>query len=363
MPADFDPNVWYHISEERVDKVGSRLSHTLQTTPNGLRVFHLVSQAWQMHPVDDEPGRFVMRLNTSGVGSHLAACHDPDELAASRTVACLERASLHDSHKWYIEDWGDGGYKISNVANGSDTVLDVHPGSNLFLNDQVEGDSSDARHPAQHWIFSSAREINDGAWSTIHAGATASSVASPTPSSSGDSTAATASNDASDTTSSDVTSGLTSLSGTPTPSASTDALSSPSSSSSSSSSASSGLTAGAAAGIAVGATLGVIALVAGLGFIWWRRRRAKKQALAGLGDASGSSPPAPTNAEKDAALLWAAEQARKAGLTTQEAPTTQIHEAPNLYSELDANSAAQSAVNSPQNTPTPTYAPMRYTGE
>lgn len=170
MPAEFDPNAWYHISEARVDEVDSRLSHTLQTTGDGLRVFPIVGQAWQMQPVDDEPGRYIMRLNSSGVGSHLAACHDPDEVAVSRTVACLQRAALHDSHKWYIEDWGDGGYKISNVANGTDTVLDVHPGSNLFLNPLIEGENSDAEHPAQHWIFSSAREINDGAWSTIYAG-------------------------------------------------------------------------------------------------------------------------------------------------------------------------------------------------
>lgn len=210
---------------------------------------------------------------------------------------------------------------------------------------------------------------------------TPSAAASSTPTSSNDASAATASDADSDMASSDIPTGPASTSGTHNnPSASTAALSSsPSSSSpaadSDSSSSGGGLTAGAAAGIAVGATLGVIALIAGLAFVWWRRRRAKKLAAqaagagAGAGDtpAIGGTTPTPgSQAEKDAALVWAAEQARKAGHLTpagaeqrQEVPAHQIHEAPNVYSELDANSAAQSGMNSAQTTPVPDYSNMR----
>lgn len=128
MPADFDPNVWYHISEERVDNATESFGSTLQTTDNGLRVFGMTGQAWQMQPIDDEPGRYLMRLNTSGVFQQLAICHDPDERASSKSVACMEESSIADNQKWYIEDWGDGGFKMFNIANGSDYLLDVHPG-------------------------------------------------------------------------------------------------------------------------------------------------------------------------------------------------------------------------------------------
>lgn len=142
-PAEFDPNVWYSISEARVDNATEPLGSTLQTTPGGLRVFGLIDRQWQMQPVDDEPGRYLMRYSGAGPGQQMAICYDPNEIANSRSVACMARSSTAENQKWDIVEWGDGTYRMHNAANGSSYALDVHPGSNLFMNNNIQGKNSD----------------------------------------------------------------------------------------------------------------------------------------------------------------------------------------------------------------------------
>lgn len=66
---------------------------------------------------------------------------------------------------WDIADWGDETLRFVNVANGTDYVLDVHPGNPVFLNDDIETDE-ESYQPAQHWLITSVDAINDGAYST-----------------------------------------------------------------------------------------------------------------------------------------------------------------------------------------------------
>jgi hypothetical protein len=142
-PAKFDSNAWYSISEARVDNTTSPLKSTLQMTTGGLRVFGYVDKQWQMQPVDDEPGRYLMRFSDMGPSQQLAICYDPGEIADSRSIACMGRSSTADNQKWDIVEWGDGTYRMHNVANGTSYALDVHPGSNLFMNNNIQGVNSD----------------------------------------------------------------------------------------------------------------------------------------------------------------------------------------------------------------------------
>ncbi|KAK2015153.1 hypothetical protein LZ32DRAFT_636708 [Colletotrichum eremochloae] len=248
-----DSNAWYSISEGRVANVSDPLTTNLQDTSNGLRVFGKTDAMWQFQPIGDKDGRYLVRLNSAGVGQQLSVCWNSEEVHPSRTRGCLRKTESDESQQWDITEWENekGTFKFTNVANGTGYVLDVHPGSNLFMSSEIEGtDGAAARQPAQHWIMTSSKAVNDGAYSTIYSAgttpvSTATSSRSPTATATG--------TDA----------------GEVTPSATT--------SSSSEASSTSGLSSGAAAGIGVGVALGAIAIL-GAAFFWWRRRQASRNA-------------------------------------------------------------------------------------
>lgn len=143
-PAEFDGNAWYSISELRVEEVGKSLGSTLQITDNGMRVFPMVQNHWQMQSVDDIPGRYLMRYEGTGVGKQLSACRRNNERSRGKTQTCMEDASKSEDQQWQIEHWGDGSLKIYNIANGTDYQLDVHPGADLFLNHEIMNKTSEA---------------------------------------------------------------------------------------------------------------------------------------------------------------------------------------------------------------------------
>lgn len=143
-PAEFDPNAWYAISEARVEKDDEDLGTTLQTKDGGLRVFPMVESKWQMQPVDDTPGRYLMRYQGSGIYEQLGVCRFSDEVSRGRTRACMVKATTEENQKWEIFSFGDHTYKMTNVANGTDYQLDVHPGSHPFMNHEIQNRTSDA---------------------------------------------------------------------------------------------------------------------------------------------------------------------------------------------------------------------------
>ncbi|KAH0421017.1 hypothetical protein CcaCcLH18_13680 [Colletotrichum camelliae] len=253
VAAKLDANAWYQVSETRVTNVSAPINNNLQTTNAGLRVFAKTAQAWQFQPFGDVEGRYLARLNTSGVGQQLSVCYKEDEVHPSRTIGCLRRTESDESQQWDISEWGDGSYKFTNVGNGSNYVLDVHPGSNLFMSSEIEGsDGVSGKQVAQHWVMTSERAVDDGAYSTIYSAGTT-PVASAT--ATGTNTAATAS-------------------ATATGSGSGAAATSTSEADSSAG----GLSSGAAAGIGVGVSLAAVALIGAAVFFWWRRKKASKGA-------------------------------------------------------------------------------------
>ncbi|EXF82872.1 transmembrane alpha-helix domain-containing protein [Colletotrichum fioriniae PJ7] len=252
-----DSNVWYAISEGRVANVSTPLNNNLQDTNNGLRVFGKTDAVWQFQPVPNHTGRYLMRLSSAGVSQQLSVCWSSAEVHPSGTRGCLRKTESDETQQWDVTEWASepGTYKFTNVANGTGYVLDVHPGSNLFMSSEIEGsDNVSARQPAQHWIMTSSKAVNDGAYSTIYSAGT-------TPVSTGSATAT-----ATGTGSGAVTPTATNGSAT-------------ASSTAGAGSSSGGLSSGAAAGIGVGVSLGAIALLGAGFFFWWRRRKAKKEAV------------------------------------------------------------------------------------
>lgn len=106
VAAKLDANAWYQVSETRVTNVSAPINNNLQTTNAGLRVFAKTAQAWQFQPFGDVEGRYLARLNTSGVGQQLSVCYKEDEVHPSRTIGCLRRTESDESQQWDISEWG-----------------------------------------------------------------------------------------------------------------------------------------------------------------------------------------------------------------------------------------------------------------
>jgi hypothetical protein len=154
-------NAWYWISEQRVNWTsaffyngdGDLYFGTANNKSNGMY--------WQVYELPNE--RFQFRSRNSNTRKQLGVCYDSAEISSSRTQPCMEESSSDESQQWTINEWGDGSYKIQNVANGTDLNLDWHPGGPGFMSPDT---AIAPIQPAQHWIFSSIGQVQDGLYST-----------------------------------------------------------------------------------------------------------------------------------------------------------------------------------------------------
>ncbi|KAH6897152.1 hypothetical protein B0T10DRAFT_177448 [Thelonectria olida] len=240
-PVSLDSNVWYHVTEYRVDIYAKEnFTSSLQVEDdNGVAVWGAVDQYWQFQPVPDAPdGRYALRCSKTGVFKQLSACYVGDEIDDSKTQPCMRASDGTKAQMWDVADWGNGTYRFVNAKNGSDYVMDVHPGNPPFMASDLR---TDIPQPGRHWLMTSVKDVDDGAYSTTFTKVPTSTAADAT---------TTDSSEASQTADSAV-----------------DSNSSPSSPSSSK-----GLSPGAAAGIGIGVALAVLGLGIALFTLWWRRR-------------------------------------------------------------------------------------------
>ncbi|KAH7324549.1 hypothetical protein B0I35DRAFT_163848 [Stachybotrys elegans] len=267
--TDIDSNVWYQMTEQRVDEYEyeefTSSYQVINRTTGELAVWPANNHYWQFQPVDtdEHEGRYSLRCSETGIFMQLSVCYVPDEIAPGRTQPCMAESHGGDEQKWDVADWGNSThtfYRFINVANGTDYWMDVHRGNPPFMSPEI---STDVRRPAQRWLMTSVSEVNDGDFSTVFTNIPSTS------------------NPAVTTTDSDTSappSQSTGGSGAPDPSESN-------------SSGSGGLSAGAAAGIGIGVGLGVIALALGAFAFWWRRRRHGRQPLPSTAEPGYSPPP------------------------------------------------------------------------
>ncbi|OAA56500.1 hypothetical protein ISF_07568 [Cordyceps fumosorosea ARSEF 2679] len=255
-------NVWYHVTEGRVDRAGRKFSSMLQvdSSTNSLKVWPVSEPPhyWQFQAVgDSDQARYVVRNSRDGAAKQLSACRNETEPADGQTGLCMAAANgADDAQVWRLDQWGadmvKDGLRFVNVANGTRFWLDVHKGNPPFMNGSVVTGSDDGKEaddeddakgePSQHWYLTSAQAVNAIEYSTI-----------PTLSSTGTQTTATA--------------GTTSDS-EPTASAGAEATDATTKTE---------LSPGAQAGIGIAVALGVIALGVAALLLWRRRRRTQQQ--------------------------------------------------------------------------------------
>jgi hypothetical protein len=166
--TDIDPNAWYHISEERVDKTNwTTLTNSLQIRDKAageLVVWLDNGHRWQVQPVGND--QYALRCGEAGVSKQLSVCYAPDEFSSTKTQPCLADSHGGDEQKWMIADWGlpdNPVYRFINVKNGSDYWMDVHQGNPIFMSPDIK---TDFYRPAQRWLMRSGDAINDESYST-----------------------------------------------------------------------------------------------------------------------------------------------------------------------------------------------------
>ncbi|KAF2763114.1 hypothetical protein EJ05DRAFT_26135 [Pseudovirgaria hyperparasitica] len=160
--ADLDPNVWYHLTERRVNFNSSL--QAVNAHPVKVWPYHKDRhEHWQFLRLDD--GKFQIRYRATTLNKQLSTCWFPRDKQNLPSQPCLSEANGSDEQKWMIEKW-DGGndYKIQNVLNGSRFNVDVHVGNPVYFEEAATGQGTD--RPGQHWQFKSVANIDDRVYQT-----------------------------------------------------------------------------------------------------------------------------------------------------------------------------------------------------
>lgn len=185
--TDIDPNVWYQLSETRVDSYNdTRFGLNLQITnvsSGELKVLGNNGHAWQFQPSPDPDaeGRYFLRCGVTGVNRQLGVCYHEDEASGGKTRPCMRPSDGSDAQQWDVASWDDVDedkngtqFRLINAHNGSEYWMDVHRGNPPFMNDATD---TDIPQPAQRWLFSSMSKVDDGGYSTMFTNVCSSSLA------------------------------------------------------------------------------------------------------------------------------------------------------------------------------------------
>ena len=118
-------------------------------------------QRWQFFPRNEEHV-YLMRNACLGPDIFLQAYWDNLSNSAWTTGVHMARASGGDATSWFMQPWGDGFFKIMNVANGSDWEMDIKENTTPFMTSNLtEG------RIGQHWYYTSVASVTDQGFLTV----------------------------------------------------------------------------------------------------------------------------------------------------------------------------------------------------
>lgn len=162
--TNLNPNAWYHLSETRVDNYTKpHFGAMLQENDIGLFVYGTsAKQYWQFQPLG-KPGHYAIRGSKSQINKQLSVCRITEEVDENRTRPCMQPPSGAREQRWFVFERANDTLGFYNIKNGTQFFLDVHPGSFVFLSSNIK---TTVYQPAQHWVFTSHKAVDDGAYST-----------------------------------------------------------------------------------------------------------------------------------------------------------------------------------------------------
>ena len=110
----------------------------------------------------------MLRYSQTGADVQLSVClqSDVDE-KDTETRPCLRNASNHETQQWDIFEFkSNSTYRFINVHNGTGYHMDCLPSGSVFMSPDIDDRPYQS---AQHWLMTSASNVNDSAYSTVAA--------------------------------------------------------------------------------------------------------------------------------------------------------------------------------------------------
>ena len=107
----------------------------------------------------------MLRCSQTGADVQLSVClqSDVDE-KDTETRPCLRNASNHETQQWDIFEFkSNSTYRFINVHNGTGYHMDCLPNGSVFMSPDIDDRPYQS---AQHWLMTSASNVNDKAYST-----------------------------------------------------------------------------------------------------------------------------------------------------------------------------------------------------
>jgi hypothetical protein len=163
--AVFDANHWYQINLQGLFDNRSMVGQPPQSPgTTGNVIFKLTDNTskgrfWQLYPVDDT--RYILRSQSSSPDTYLAIQNDAN--TAKGSIATMRNVSgAHDEIFWKITEFKNGGYMLSNVANGTDWHLHAENANTVSMTNNITGEQDN-----QKFSFSTSRSIDDVTFSSV----------------------------------------------------------------------------------------------------------------------------------------------------------------------------------------------------
>jgi hypothetical protein len=159
----FDADRWYQINMPIFDKKSmiGRLPQDPSTTADVFFKLTSISsngRRWQIFPTDN--GTYVLRTHLSSPNAYLAIQHDADTKGG--TAIMQDVASASDGIFWNISRFPNGGYKLVNVASGTNWQLHAGSAESVALTNNITGEQDN-----QQFDFTSLESISNASFSSI----------------------------------------------------------------------------------------------------------------------------------------------------------------------------------------------------
>jgi hypothetical protein len=162
----FDTDQWYQINMPIFDKrsMVGRLPHAPNTTADVFFKLTSISsngRRWKIFPTDKET--YVLRSQLSSPDAYLAT-QDVGNLRNTEGGIAVMRnvANASDEIFWKITRFPNGGYKLVNVAKGSNWQLHAEDDQNVTLTKNITGEQDN-----QQFDFTPVGSIKNQSFSRI----------------------------------------------------------------------------------------------------------------------------------------------------------------------------------------------------